>query len=186
MNGDVKVLNVLWNATSATPFSAIGDMPTPTMPTDAGKVPTVNPSGGYTLQTPSSGGSAPYRIRVFLDTSTLDYYIDTTLNPIQTIINNAYNCELIHNDVLYTLGRAHKASNTEVVLNFVAETDGGAEGFIVHAISGSGVTVTAVDNTSLPDTASASVGDFLVLGTGKVPGWKTVPAAESNSFGGGS
>ena len=186
MNGDVKVLNVLWSATSATPFDAVGDMPTPNAQTDVGKVPTVNASGGYTLQTPSGGGSSPYRIRVSLNTSTYNYYIDTELYPIQSIIDNAYNCELAENDDVYKLARTNRITSSEFVLYFVAETDGGADGFIVHAISGSGgsVTVSRVDNSSLPDMTSASVGDFLVLGTGKVPGWKTVPAAESNSFGG--
>ncbi len=182
MNGDVKVLNVLWNATSATPFDAVGDMPTPNAQTDVGKVPTVNASGGYTLQTPS-GGSDPYRIRIFLNTATMTYSVNET--PAE-IIENAYNCEAIVFNDLYKLARANKISGNEVVLHFVAETDGGAVGFIVHAISGSGVTVTEVDNTSLPDRENANVGDFLVLGTGKIPMWKTVPSAESNSFGGGS
>ena len=108
-----------------------------------------------------SSGTTPYRIRVYLDTSTLDYYIDTTLNPIQTIIDNAYNCELAKNNDVYKLARANKISSSEAVLYFVAETDGGAEGFILHAISGSGVTVTAVDNTSLPPVTTADNGKFL-------------------------
>ena len=49
MNGSVAVLNVLWNASTATPFSVIGDMPHPYIPEDIGKVPTVNSAGGYTL-----------------------------------------------------------------------------------------------------------------------------------------
>ena len=174
MNGDVKVLNVLWNATSATPFSAIGDMPTPDAQTDVGKVPTVNSSGGYTLQTPSGGASEPFRIRITQITQSIPDLFETDASAAD-IIANAYNCEAIFGNTLYTLSSADKRSATEAVLSFAAETDGGAEGFIVHAISGSGVTVTAVDNTSLPDATSASVGDFLVLGTGKVPGWKTVP-----------
>lgn len=43
-----------------------------------------------------------------------------------------------------------------------------------------------VASTSLPDTTSASANDFLCLNAQKQPVWKTVPAAESNSFGGGA
>lgn len=50
-NGTVSGLNVPWESSIAVPFTAIGDMPAPGSG-DAGKVPTVNSSGGYTLQTP--------------------------------------------------------------------------------------------------------------------------------------
>ena len=73
MNGSVSVLNVLWDASTATPFSTIGDMPTPDAQADVGKVPTVNAYGGYTLQTPGGGGAV-----------TVDSALSaTSTNPVQ-------------------------------------------------------------------------------------------------------
>lgn len=49
--------------------------------------------------------------------------------------------------------------------------------------------VTVMDEvvtSELPDKTSASTGDFLRLDAQKDPVWQAVPAAESNSFGGGA
>lgn len=64
MNGNVSGLVVPWESSIAVPFTAIGDMPTPDVQTDVGKVPTVNSSGGYSLQTPSGEGSGVLNIGV--------------------------------------------------------------------------------------------------------------------------
>lgn len=46
--------------------------------------------------------------------------------------------------------------------------------------------VTSGGGSGLPDTTSASAGDFLRLDAQKNPVWEAIPSAESNSFGGGS
>lgn len=68
MNGSVSGLVVPWESSIAVPFTAIGDLPTPNAQTDLGKVPTVNASGGYSLQTPS-GGDGAFVINVTGNTS---------------------------------------------------------------------------------------------------------------------
>ena len=69
VNGSVNGLTIGWNDSIAVPFTAIGDMPLPNAQTDVGKVPTVNSSGGYTLQTPS--GAAPRIVMSASDTAPL-------------------------------------------------------------------------------------------------------------------
>ena len=103
VNGSVNGLTIGWNDSIAVPFTAIGDMPMPNAQTDVGKVPTVNSSGGYTLQTPS-GGSETFTIH--LTGNATDGYAITEAP--ETIMAHYPNLMLVYNsgfvDSYYLVG----------------------------------------------------------------------------------
>ena len=94
---------------------------------------------------------SPYLIRVYLNSATFVYEVDET--PLE-LISVCENCEVLFESRRYKHSYTDKISSSEVIMHFIAGTDGGSEGFIIHAIVGSGVTISWVDNMSLPSGGS--------------------------------
>lgn len=187
-SGDELTLSIPWEGDNvlAALSSNIGVLPTVNAQTDVGKVPTVNSSGGYTLQTPSGGGaSAPFEIPVTQSGSAY-----TTTASASDILSNADNLVLTINGAKIRCSN-HDAATfyfdylTEVMSGVMIE----AARYIV-TVANSSVSVThelavATGTDALPTVTTTDNGKFLRVVSGA---WaaQAVPSAESNSFGGGS
>ena len=192
-DGSAAVLNVGWNASTATPVPAIGDMPTPNLPDDVGKVPTVNASGGYILQTPSGGGSGgAFVIPVTSATSggVTTYAVDSAVTSTD-IFSHRDNMILVLGDrTVYQFAGGNDSGPLSFTYNFAVQEPGSGkvETEWLKLAAGNGnlsVTPYSMDLAPLPAVTASDNGKFLRVGGGA---WaaQAVPAAESNSFGGGS
>ena len=173
VNGNVAVLNVEWNASTATPFSAIGDMPTPDAQTDVGKVPTVNSSGSYTLQTPSGGSGGAFVIPVTSATSggVTTYAVDSAVTSSDIFSHRENMVLVLDGRTVYKFAGGNDSGPLSFTFNFAVQEPGSGkvETEWLKLVAGNGnlsVTPYSMDLAPLPAVTASDNGKFLRVADG--------------------
>lgn len=134
----------------------------------------------------ASGGFAPFEIPITQSGSTY-----TTTASAADILANTDNCVAVLGGVTRLTPDYVGVNGTTALLSFSyidVQTPYAPDEIFTVLVQDNSVAVVHTTRIAkeLPDTTSASANDFLCLNAQKQPIWKTVPSAESNSFGGGS